>query len=139
MTPYVGPETMREFFSFYTYGPTIPAVLHWGWWVRFRLWLATVACVPFTHIGPQPEGPESWAPKWRGDCVTSAFLLRSVCTLLGLPSGALRLAYCEVGGKGHMVLTAETDAGCLAADCVKEAWAPWQGYGYTNWNRETVG
>lgn len=137
-SPYLGPETLRAFFPFYTYGPTAPAVIRWGWWARFRLWLATVICVPFTWTGPQPENPASWRAAWRGDCVTYAFLLRRVCTLLGLPEGALRLAYCENKAGGHMVLTAETDGGCIAADCIKETWAPWESYGYSNWNRESI-
>lgn len=144
MTPYVGPTTMRVFFPFYTYGPKQEAVLVWSWHVRFRLWLATIIAAPFVWVGPQPEDPSSWQPKWKGDCVTYAFLLRRICELLGMPVGALRLAYCTTGqqpgdwSKGHMVLTAETTAGCLACDVVKRTWASWDSYGYHDWNREAV-
>lgn len=138
LTPYVGPHTLRDFFPFYDYGPSRPAILSWNPWTRARLWLSTVLCAPFTWTGPLPEDAEHWKPAWHGDCVTYAFLLRRVCGLLGFPEGALRVAYCEVEGKGHMVLTAETTVGCLAADCIHKTWHPWDSYGYRAWNREEV-
>jgi len=145
MLAYNGPWTLKQFFPFYTYGPTSAAVLSLSWHVRFRLWLATVICGPFVWTGPLPEDAEHWQPTWHGDCVSFAFLLRRVCKLLALPEGAFSLLYCTTGtqpgdwSKGHMALAAETDQGCLVCEVGKRTWKPWSEYGFFDWNREKIG
>lgn len=144
-TAYAGPETLRDFFAFYTYGPANPAVVRMTIGTRVRLWWAASKVRGFLHLGPQPEGPLSWRPAKQGDCVTYAFALREACAKLGLPDGALRLAFCTTGARanggisdGHMVLTVETDRGVYACDVIFRQWRPWASFGYHDWNRETI-
>lgn len=145
-TPYVGHETLKKHFRFYTYGPASPAVLRLTWWVRVRLALAAWLSGLFVWTGPLDENGINWRASWRGDCVSYAFLVRGLCGLFGLPEGAFRLCFVTTGAApnggtadGHMTLHAVTDAGDFAIECGKKEWRPWDAYGHHDHNREALG
>lgn len=143
-TPYTGPETFRDSYPFYTYGPTVPAVLRWNWWTRLWLWWV-VWRLPFTNTGPVPETPEWWCDRGEGDCATFAFTLRAALERAGFPAGAFPVAWCArtpelaAKGDGHLVLMANTDKGALACEILHREWRWWDEYGYHDWNREAIG
>lgn len=85
--------------------------------------------------------PEFWTIAGReGDCEDYALAKRAELLALGWPVEALRLAVClDEHGRGHAVLTVDTDRGAYVLDNRSLLVQPWKALPYTWIKRQAAG
>jgi hypothetical protein len=86
---------------------------------------------------PKPFTTPSGRAAWDLNCNDFAPMLRRTLVAAGLPEDALRLVICDMGGRGHMLLAIETDAGTMLCCNITGCWPldsdNWKHYEWTAW------